>query len=219
MMRMGGIGVAVKRRNSGERGAVAIEAALLVPLLVIIAFGMIETALLLRDHVNATSLARAGARVASSEPRFGTVAGHASLTGPSFAVDAADSMERAASTLPRTAIDYIYIYRADPTTGQPLSACPGIDCLYYRWNDQPAPNGRFVYQASNVPNAFNPASINACLGDPNAQFVGVSVQVNHPWLVRFFPGTGTKVTARAVMKFEPLLPDHTYAGVAPGCKP
>jgi hypothetical protein len=211
-------GETVRRRGSGERGAVAVEAALLIPLLAIIAFGMIETALLIRDHVSATTLARAGARVASQEPRFGTVAGHASLVGPSFAVDAADSMERAASTLPRNAIDHIYIYRAD-ANGQPIGSCPGINCLFYRWNDLPAPNGRFVYQASNVPGAFNPASINACLGDPNAQSVGVLVQVDHPWLVGFFPGAGTKVTARTVMKFEPLLPDHTFAGVQPGCKP
>lgn len=206
----------LRRRSDG--GAVAVEAALLVPVLVIVAFGMIETALLLRDHVGATTLARAGARVASQESRFGTVAGHASLVGPSFAVDAADSMERAASTLPRRAIDYIYIYRAD-ANGQPIGPCPGINCLYYRWNDLPAPNGRFVYQASNVSGAFDPASINACLGDAGADSVGVLVQVDHPWLLGFFPGTSAKVRARTVMKFEPLLPDHTYAGVAPGCKP
>lgn len=203
-------GVLVGRRRAGERGAVAVEAALLIPVLVIIALGMIETALLLRDYVTSTNLARAGARVASAEPRYGTVAGH--LNGPSFAQDAADSMERSASTLPRSAIDYIYIYRAD-SSGQPVSACPGSDCLYYKWEDLPAP-GRFAFKGG----TWNPADINACLADKDAQSVGVRVQVDHPWVVKFFPGTGTKVSAQTVMKFEPLLADHTFAGVAPGCK-
>ena len=66
--------------------------------------------------------------------------------------------------------------------------------------------------------AFDPASINACLGDPNAQSVGVKVQVDHRWLLNFFPGTGTKVSAETIMKFEPLLPDHVLTGVAAGCK-
>ena len=35
---------------------------------------------------------------------------------------------------------------------------------------------------------------------------------------RVLPRDRTKVTAQTVMKFEPLLPDHTFAGVAPGCK-
>ncbi len=181
-------------------------------MLVILAFGMIETALLLRDSVATTTLARAGARVASAEPRFGTVAGHNG--GPSFAQDAADSVERAGASLPRGALDYIWVYLAD-SSGNPTTACPGTRCVEYRWNNLSAPNGRFIYQSGSWP----PSQINACLGDPGAQSVGVRIQVAHPWLVGFFSGSGTKVTAQSVMKFEPLLPDHTYAGVAAGCKP
>lgn len=188
------------------------EAAILVPVLAIIAFGMIETALLLRDHVSATTLARAGARVASAEPRYGTVAGHNG--GPSFAQDAADSVERAGATLPRRALDYIWVYDATNLPNPTASDCPGSLCVAYRWNDLPAPNGRFVYQGG----SWDPDDINACIGDPAAQTVGVRIQVDHPWLVGFFPGTGTKVRATTVMKFEPLYPDHTLVGVQPGCK-
>jgi hypothetical protein len=196
----------------GDRGAVAVEAALVFPILALLAFGMIETTLLLRDHVSATSLARAGARVASAEPRFGTVAGHDG--GPSFAQDAADSIERAGATLPRGLLDYVWIYQAT-AAGDPVGACPGTKCVQYAWNNLPAPNGRFVYQGG----TWDPASINACLGDPSAQSVGVRIQATHPWVVGFpFTGAAPKVTARTVMKFEPLLADHTYAGVAPGCK-
>ena len=171
----------------------AVEAALLIPLLIIMAFGMIETALLLRDHVNATTFARAGARVASAEPRFGTVAGHAigSLLRPgrrrqhgAGGIDAAPEGDRRHLHLP----------------GGPGRAAaermPGTECLYYKWNDLPAPAGRFVYQASNVPGAFDPTRINACLGDSNVDSVGVRVQVDHPWLLGFFPGTGPRSRPR-----------------------
>lgn len=195
-----------------ERGAVAVEAALVIPLLMVLVFGMIETAVLLRDFVVTQSLARAGARVASAEPRLGTVAGHNG--GPSFAQDAADSVERAGATLPRGALDYIWIYQVGDTSGNPASACPGTKCVEYKWNNLPAPNGRFVYQGG----TWSPSSINACLGDSAAQSVGVRIQVSHAWVLSFPFRDARKVSARAVMKFEPLRPDHTYAGVASGCK-
>ena len=199
--------------------------ALLLPLLTLLVFGMIETALLLRDYVTATSLARAGARVASAEPRFGTSAGHNG--GPSFAQDAADSIERAGATLPRAALDYIWIYRATSPSGEPPGVCPTVNsvgtvvnpnapfCLLYRWNNLAAPNGRFIFKGG----TWNPTSINACLGDPNADSVGVRLQLSHAWVVGFPFSDARKVTAKTVMKFEPLLANHTFAGVAPGCKP
>ena len=199
-------------RIRAERGAVAVEAALVIPLLMLLVFGMIETAVLLRDFVVTQSLARAGARVASAEPRFGTVAGHNG--GPSFAQDAADSVERAGASLPRGALDYIWIYQVGDASGNPASACPGTKCVEYKWNNLPAPNGRFVYQGG----SWSPSSINACLGDAGAQSVGVRIQVSHAWVLNFPFRDARKVSARAVMKFEPLQPDHTYAGVASGCK-
>lgn len=49
-------------RRRGERGASAVEFALVMPLLLMIVFGMITTGLTFSDHLSATNAAREGAR-------------------------------------------------------------------------------------------------------------------------------------------------------------
>ena len=129
-------GVVVELRRSEDRGAVAVEAALILPFLVLLFLGMVDLTLLIRDHVSATSLTRSGARVAASLPRFATDL-PSSTTNPwghggqgdtsSFAQSAADAMQRAGSALPRNAIDFIWVYlpdaRGSPWVGTATSAC------------------------------------------------------------------------------------------------
>lgn len=51
-----------RRAGRGERGAAAVEFALVVPLLLMILFGMISTGLTLADHLSTTNAAREAAR-------------------------------------------------------------------------------------------------------------------------------------------------------------
>lgn len=218
------------------------EAAITLPLLIVIAFGMIEVSLLLRDYVAATSFARSGARVASAEPRFGTETlnwGHrGDGTTSSFAQDAADAMQRASNTLPRGSIDFIRVYLPNrqgfpsqtvanwqTDTTSTFSSCPEATCVEYQWREGTGGNpGRFTYQSGD----WDPRSINACIGESGVQSVGVFVQVTHDWILGFFDGGSTKVTANTVMRFEPLtrdnprnpddLPTASEPGFFPGCK-
>jgi Flp pilus assembly protein TadG len=54
---------AVRKRRSGEQGAAAIEFALVLPLLIILFFGIIEFSVILYDKAMITNASREGARV------------------------------------------------------------------------------------------------------------------------------------------------------------
>lgn len=186
----------------GEEGAVAVEAALIFPLLVLLLFGIIEMSLLLRDHVAATSLVRAGARTASALPRV-----------PSLVEDTVDAMERAGSALPQDSYEELWVYRATSegfpvgnSASDPFAVC-GTDCVRYAWNDSRDSFGR-------ASGDWDPNSINACPGDPDAMAVGVYLRARHEFVTGFF-GVSVDVADHAVLKFEPLA---TYSSTAP-CKP
>ena len=201
------------RRDRGDAGAVAVEAALITPILITLVFGMIEFSLLLRDNVSTTSLVRVGARISSAEPRVGTVAGCKSnaTTDKCFAQDAADAIQRAGSALPKDSIDHINVYLAN-SAGYPSGSVSGwatdtntslnancgagsITCYTYTWNKS---SNRFFYGGG----AWDPKSINACAG-AQGMAVGVSMFVNHNGITGLF-FTKFNLTDHAVMKFEPL---------------
>ena len=55
-----------KRREQGERGASLVEAAIVVPLIILLGFGAIEFGFLFLDFLNVSGAAREGARVGSA---------------------------------------------------------------------------------------------------------------------------------------------------------
>lgn len=57
------------RPNRSESGAVAVEAALMMPLITLLFLGIVEFGLLMRDAITTTSASRVGARTASAHSR------------------------------------------------------------------------------------------------------------------------------------------------------
>ncbi len=177
----------------GQRGAVAVEAALIVPLLLIILFGIIDSALYLRDAAAVSSVVRHGARIASAEPRR-----------VGFVADAADAVASAVTVLDSNVIDELWVYQAD-SHGTPAYSAAFSDggcvarCVRLRWN---ATASRF----DPVGGDWNSALINACVGDPSAMSVGVYLRVRHPMLFPMLTGSlpNRIIGERAVMHFEPL---------------
>lgn len=190
------------RRHPGDSGAAAVEAALIFPVLVLLAFGIIEMSLLMRDHVATTSLVRAGARTASALPRQ-----------PSMVADTVTAMERAGSALPKDSYEELWIYRATDdgypvgNSGSDHFAVCATDCVRYAWNDA---HDTFTQ----VSGSWNPSSINACPGDPAAMSVGVYLRASHHFVTGLF-GNAVQVSDFAVMKFEPVA---TYSSTQP-CRP
>lgn len=190
---------APERRH--ERGAVAVEAALVTPILLLMVFGIIEMALLLRDDVAATSAVRVGARIASASANAGP--GDCDVpcspaNAPKFGQLAADAIAKAGSAMPKDSIDEVWVYKANDkgypgTNGSTAMTC-GTDCVRYTWNSG---LDQFRYAGGSWPSS----SVNACTNSADA--VGVYLKVTHGFVTHIF-GDGVSLSDHAVMAFEPL---------------
>jgi hypothetical protein len=172
-------------------GAVAVEAALITPLLVTILFGIIEVGLLMRDDLSFNQAARAGARAASAMPR-----------NDDYQSVAANAVAGALRGISPSAVQSLTIFRADPATGKPLDgADPATctkDCVRFTWNHDAQ---RFdVVNGTSWPAADQ----RACGDEADTDYLGVQLQGFHPWLTRLF-GNGVTVQEKAIMRLEPIL--------------
>lgn len=171
---------ALRRSRHDERGVAAVEFALLLPLLLLILFGIIEGSLVFRDSQTIVSATRAAARSASALPR-----------DASFADVAASAAARAVDPLPDSAIEELLVYKAD-TNGMPLGGSFGAcstSCVHYTWNGT-----TFTSSGGSWP-----AASQSCDG---SDAVGVYLKVDHQFLTAFFPSNMT-LTDHTVMNLEP----------------
>ncbi len=194
-----------RRGGGGESGALAVEAALVFPVVIILLFGIIEWGLVLREQVEVVSVARSGARTASSlAPQQRPYV----PPGEPMTQTVMRSVESAATAMPRNAIDFILVYQAG-ANGLPLSgsySCAGAEatCDRYTWNDA---SGAFLPTAGTT---WTGSTINSCQGDVGIMSVGVYVQATHKMLTGLFGSTKT-LSSATVMQFEPQRPGR--------CKP
>lgn len=186
-----------------ERGAAAVEAALLVPILLLLMFAVIEWGLMMRDMLSVTESARVGVRIASALPRQ-----------DDFTATTVQAIGQAGSALPKSQIVEVLVYKANDEgfpgpNGATTMSCSGTEysCDRYVWD---ASSGTFVLSPGGSP--WNPRSgigapgnVNACPagqgGPPDS--VGVYVEAVHPWVTRLF-GTTRTLREHAVLPFEPM---------------
>ena len=205
-----------RTRKRGERGAVAVEAALVTPVLFLVVLGIIEMSLLMRDTVSTTSAVRVGGRVASVSAGAGPGVCEASAdpppcspaSTPALAQAAADSIQRAGSAMPKDQIEYILVYRAN-SQGYPQPAgnttieCYS-DCVKYVWDTG---LNKFRYAGG----AWTSSAINACVNHADRMAVGVAMKARHPWVTGLF-GDGVDIQERTIMNFEPLPSEQCLPG-------
>ena len=200
------------RSRRSERGAVAIEAALVVPIIATMLFGIIEVTMLVRDDVALTSATRTGARVASAAAGAGPGVCETgpqappctSASSPALAQAAADAIQRAGSALPEDAIDYLLVYKANSAgypgaegnTRMPSSCAGYASCVMVVWRDSA---NAFRYNGG----AWDSRTINGCVNESDT--LGVYIHATHKPVTGMFGAIG--LGDRAVMKFEPLSDD------------
>jgi Flp pilus assembly protein TadG len=204
------------RSRAGQRGAVAVETALITPVLLIVLLGIIELPMLIRDYVAITSAARTGGRVAAAAPDSGNcVPNPLDVTPcpanavPNFVQIAADAVSRNGTALPAGSIRSVLVYKANANgfpgslTSMPAS-CAGItSCVAYTWNQTA---GKFKYSGG----TWDSRTVNACFPS-NIDSVGVQLVADHKFLSGLL-GTSMEMSDHTVMNFEPLPPGSCAAG-------
>ena len=85
-----------------ERGAVLVETVVVLPLVLLLVFGIVEWSAAYHDSSVTADAARAGGRIASAQAR-----------NPDYATNAAASVAAALSTLPSNAPQELWIYKAN----------------------------------------------------------------------------------------------------------
>ena len=196
-------------RQRSERGAAAVEAALVTPLLMILVFGIIEMSLLMRDASGVTNQVRAAARIAATEAAAGTPT---SATTPTLADDAVNAVQNAGSSMPLSSVNWVLVYQANqygypmPATNQTSVTC-STNCIKYVWS---AASNKFVRSTG----TWDTSTVNACVNDPSRQAVGVAISAHHTWITGLF-GAGIDVPGRLMMQFEPLPATTCAAGKHP----
>lgn len=207
------------RRPASERGAVAVEAALVIPILMLLVFGIIEMSLLLRDSLAVTSSVRAGGRVASALAGAGPAGTNEGgdctapctpANAPMLAQMAANAVQTSGSALPEDSVQELWVFRANPqgfpgAAGSTAWTCT-VNCVRFRW--VPA-RDQFRYLSGN----WASAGINACVNS-SPDSVGIYLRARHDFITGLF-GAGLDISDSAVFTFEPLPALTCAAGTHP----
>jgi Flp pilus assembly protein TadG len=187
--KLGRVAHALRARRE-ERGSVIVEAAIIVPLLIMLTFGAIEYGLAFRDSASVASSTRAGARLASALTGQDTFAANASAA-------VSDSLKDMANTKPTMLV----IYRANSNGDVPggsYTTCD--DCFQYTWNA----TTRTWTGPTNASSAWWTAAeqkTDACTG--TLPSVGIYVKSTHTFVTALF-GTSKTVDHKTVMRLEPI---------------
>ncbi len=181
--------IPTRRRPGDDRGAALVELAIMATVLLTLVFGVFETGMAWSDSQLVTQAARTGARSVS---QLGIDA-----QADSFAVQ---SIEAALGDLGDD-VTRIVIYDAAAADGAMPAACaaapsPGIagQCSVYDQTD-------FGTYGSWVDGAWAPADRDN--DRDTGHYLGVTVEVDRPFITGFLGGTSFAIADTAVMRIEP----------------
>jgi len=189
-----------------EQGAVLIEAAFVLPVLLLLIFGMIEFGLVFKDSLTLSEMVEAGARVGSE---LGNQSTGLSSTPPVFSTDYEILTAVMAASHPLNAtIQYVTIFEATATDGTVPAACSGANpssqtgvCNVYM------PIVLDNLGATQPPgfddSAWAPSSRNVTEESGGPTYLGVYISAVHSSVTGIVPGGAIHLSDTAVMRLEP----------------
>jgi len=188
----------VSKRIFGERGGAAVEAAIVTPVVMAMFFGIVEMGFLFKDYLAVGASVRAGARIASANPRTSN-----------FAQVAANQVAQTGAAMNFNDVQQLWVYKADPLpaqggtgTNKPIgytdfSGC--TVCVKFSWN---AATKAFVpwfqnwdYTTQNACSASGPG------GPPDR--IGVYLQLKHYGLTKLV-FSSINISDSSMMTLEPI---------------
>ena len=171
-------------RRRGEKGAAAVEAAIVTPMFILLIVGILEFGMFFKDYLSVASAVRAGVRTASAEPRMSTYAQHA-----------ADSVGGEGAGFARGDVQELWVYKAKLADKFPIGASSFANCttcVKFAWNGT-----SFSPTYSN----WAAASQQACAAGPPDR-VGVYLRLRHKAFTGFI-FTSITIEESTVLRFEP----------------
>src|ERR1019366_3107966 len=189
--------MAAKRRRllgRSDSGAVAVETALVMSVLVMLLFGIVDSSFLFKDAVSVSAAARAGARMGASQPRVWN-----------FAQAAADQVTNSLYDLNPALLQSVWVYKTTSTgasAGLPdsgsFASC--TTCVKFVWQ---ASTSSLSSSAPGGSDNWAYTSQNACAGDPARDVLGVYVKYKHRSPLGFF-FNNMMISESTVMWIEPI---------------
>ena len=177
-------------RTTDDRGAVLVEAAFVIPILVLLVFGIIEFGFAFGKKLNMAESARAGARLGAAQPR---TVGYEDAIATTIRETLVDSVG------PRN-IEYLTIFKADPATGEPVDGTVTTCTTCYRfawdadaeaWTEQAGSQWLWSSQA-------------ACGGVDNTDYIGIYVAAKHELTTGVLPVNDFDLHEQVIMRLEPV---------------
>lgn len=194
-MSLRGAGNLGRQRQHGERGATAVEAAIVTPLVMALLFGIIELGFLFKDYLAAAGAVRAGVRMASANPRTA-----------SFAQDAVNDVARTGGAMNLADVKELWVYKVDKANAAKnlpvgLSDFSGLCnvCVRYRWD---VGTKLFVSTYDNWPAASQNACSSSSTGGPPDR-IGVYIRLKHDAFTGLVFNTIT-ISEASIMSLEPM---------------
>jgi len=178
-----------RRRGHGERGAVLVEAVLILPILLALTFGAIEFGFGFSRRAAVESLARTGARTAAANSGAADVG--SSADGMSLAARDAVNAALGTGSLPTMNTLYVYKDGFGPGAG---GAC-GTYCSQFTFDTSTKQFGN-----PSGGSGWPKANRNYC--PPNADKVVVEIRSTHNFITGLF-GASIGFVSKATMQLEP----------------
>jgi Flp pilus assembly protein TadG len=188
----------MRRRRSGEDGALLVEAAFILPILLVLVFGLVEFGFGWRDRLMTETAVRSGARTASN-------------LGPDRYADynALQSVKSGLADIAPGNVDRIVIFKANTSGTVPATCAAGTAqtgvCNVYTGADLSLAQTAFTGTTSctgTSPDRFWCPVSRANLQGPGPDYLGIWVRAHRVRFTALLPGT-TTIESSAVMRLEP----------------